>query len=106
MAARAAIRDVGRVLDMSYTFCDGISKLIPNKPGLHVTLKYPPNPKKEGDKYTYAIEAEPMLAERIEKEEDVKTLIEMAQKLEGMTRNIRSEEHTSELQSPCNLVCR
>lgn len=88
MAARAAIRDVGRVLDMSYTFCDGISKLIPNKPGLHVTLKYPPNPKKEGDKYTYAIEAEPMLAERIDKEEDVKTLIEMAQKLEGMTRNI------------------
>ncbi|MCT9812026.1 DNA polymerase III subunit alpha [Acidovorax sp. Be4] len=88
MAARAAIRDVGRVLDMSYTFCDGISKLIPNKPGLHVTLKYPPNPKKEGDKYTYAIEAEPMLAERIEKEEDVRTLIEMAQRLEGMTRNI------------------
>lgn len=88
MAARAAIRDVGRVLDMSYTFCDGISKLIPNKPGLHVTLKYPPNPKKEGDKYTYAIEAEPLLAERIEKEEDVKTIIEMAQKLEGMTRNI------------------
>jgi DNA polymerase-3 subunit alpha len=34
MAARAAIRDVGRVLDMSYTFCDGISKLIPNKPGM------------------------------------------------------------------------
>ncbi|WP_315124014.1 DNA polymerase III subunit alpha [Comamonas antarctica] len=88
MAARAAIRDVGRVLDMSYMFCDGISKLIPNKPGLHVTLKYPPNPKKDGDKYTYAIEAEPMLAERIEKEEDVKTLIEMAQRLEGMTRNI------------------
>ena len=38
MAARAAIRDVGRVLDMSYTFCDGISKLIPNKPGQHITL--------------------------------------------------------------------
>ena len=88
MAARAAIRDVGRVLDMSYTFCDGISKLIPNKPGLHVTLKYPPNPPKENDKYTYAIKEEPVLAERIEKEEDVKTLIEMAQQLEGMTRNI------------------
>ena len=88
MAARAAIRDVGRVLDMSYTFCDGISKLIPNKPGLNVTLRYPPAEKKDGDKYTYAIEAEPMLAERIEKEEDVKTLIEMAQRLEGMTRNI------------------
>jgi DNA polymerase-3 subunit alpha len=83
MAAKAAIRDVGRVLDMSYTFCDGISKLIPNKPGLHVTLKYPPNPPKEGDKYTYAIKEEPILAERIEREEDVKTLIEMAQSLEA-----------------------
>ena len=88
MAARAVIRDVGRVMDMSYGFCDGISKLIPNKPGLHVTLRYPPDPPKEGDKYTYALQAEPILAERLEKEEDVKNLIEMAQKLEGMTRNI------------------
>ena len=32
MAAKAAIRDVGRVMDMSYTFCDGISKLVPFKP--------------------------------------------------------------------------
>ena len=88
MAARAAIRDVGRVLDMSYTFCDGISKLIPNKPGMSVTLQYPPATPKEGDKNNYAIAMEPVLAERIEKEEDVKTLIELAQKLEGMTRNI------------------
>ncbi|MEN9842456.1 MAG: hypothetical protein RLZZ612_285 [Pseudomonadota bacterium] len=42
MAARAAIRDVGRVLDFAYGFCDGISKLIPNKPGMSVTLQYPP----------------------------------------------------------------
>jgi DNA polymerase-3 subunit alpha len=75
MAARAAIRDVGRVLDMSYTFCDGISKLIPNKPGTHITI--------EG-----AIQAEPVLAERLENEEEVKTLIALAQKLEGMTRNV------------------
>jgi len=88
MAARAAIRDVGRVLDLSYGFCDGISKLIPNKPGMSVTLQYPPVPKKEGDKNNYAIEMEPILAERIEKEDDVRTLIELAQKLEGMTRNI------------------
>jgi len=88
MAARAAIRDVGRVLDFSYGFCDGISKLIPNKPGMSVTLQYPPVPKKEGDKNNYAIEMEPVLAERIQKEDDVKTLIELAQKLEGMTRNI------------------
>ncbi|MEN9625233.1 MAG: polymerase subunit alpha, partial [Pseudomonadota bacterium] len=88
MAARAAIRDVGRVLDMSYMFCDGISKLIPNKPGMSVTLQYPPATPKEGDKNNYAIAMEPILAERIEREEDVKTLIELAQKLEGMTRNI------------------
>ncbi len=75
MAARAAIRDVGRVMDMSYTFCDGISKLIPNKPGQQITI--------DG-----AIKAEPILAERLEKEEEVRTLLDMARKLEGMTRNV------------------
>jgi DNA polymerase-3 subunit alpha len=88
LAARAAIRDVGRVLDFPYGFCDGISKLIPNKPGKPVTLQYPPPGLKDEDKEKYAILAEPMLAERIQKEDDVKTLIELAQKLEGMTRNI------------------
>ena len=88
MAAKAAIRDVGRVMDMSYTFCDGISKLVPAKPGQTYTLAYPPVPKKEGDKANYALELEPLLAERVEKEEEVRTVIEMAQKLEGMTRNI------------------
>ncbi len=75
MAARAAIRDVGRVLDMSYTFCDGISKLIPNKPGQHITI--------DG-----ALKVEPVLAERLEKEDEVKTLLGLAQKLEGLTRNV------------------
>ena len=88
MAARAAVRDVGRVLDMSYTFCDGISKLIPNKPGVAVTLQLPPPDKKKDDKLVYATEAEPILAEREAKEEDVKTLLELARKLEGMTRNV------------------
>ncbi|WP_332774716.1 DNA polymerase III subunit alpha [Polaromonas sp.] len=75
MAARAAIRDVGRVLDFPYGFCDGISKLIPNKPGQHITIEK-------------AKEAEPILAERERKEEDVRTLLELAQKLEGLTRNV------------------
>jgi DNA polymerase-3 subunit alpha len=75
LAARAAIRDVGRVLDMSYTFCDGLSKLIPNKPGQHVTI-------------ADAIRAEPLLAERLAREDEVRTLIELAQKLEGLTRNV------------------
>ncbi len=88
MAARAAVRDVGRVLDMSYTFCDGISKLIPNKPGVSVTLQLPPADKKKDDKMVYATEAEPILAAREAAEEDVRTLLELARKLEGMTRNI------------------
>jgi DNA polymerase-3 subunit alpha len=88
MAARGVVRDVGRVLDMSYTFCDGISKLIPNKPGTNVTLQLPPEDGKKSDKYTYASEAEPILAQREAKEEDVKTLLELARKLEGLTRNI------------------
>lgn len=75
MAARAAVRDVGRVLDMSYTFCDGISKLIPNKPGVHITI-------------ADALEQEPLLKERYQREDEVRTLLDLAQKLEGMTRNI------------------
>ena len=76
MAARAAVRDVGRVLDMSYTLCDGLSKLIPNKPGQHITI-------------ADALKQEPMLAEALDQREDeVRTLLDLAQKLEGMTRNI------------------
>jgi DNA polymerase-3 subunit alpha len=88
MAARAAIRDVGRVLGMSYTLCDGISKLIPNKPGVAVTLQLPPPNRKKDDKLVYATEAEPLLAEREAKEEDVHTVLALARKLEGITRNI------------------
>lgn len=88
MAARAAIRDVGRVLDFPYGFCDGISKLIPNKPGQAVTLQLLPAERKKSDKMVYALEAEPVLAERERKEEDVHTLLELARKLEGLTRNV------------------
>ncbi|WP_426148386.1 DNA polymerase III subunit alpha [Polaromonas sp. DSR2-3-2] len=88
MAARAAIRDVGRVLDFPYGFCDGISKLIPNKPGQAVTLQLVPADRKKNDKMVYALEAEPILAERESKEEDVRTLLELARKLEGLTRNV------------------
>ena len=75
MAARAAVRDVGRVLDFGYNFCDGISKLIPNKPGKHVTIS---DAKKE----------EPLLAEREENEEEVKQLLALAEQVEGITRNV------------------
>jgi DNA polymerase III subunit alpha len=75
MAAKGAIRDVGRVLDFGYMFCDGISKLIPFKPGKQVTI-------------AEAIVEEPILAQRQEDEEEVKTLLDLAQQVEGITRNI------------------
>ena len=75
MAAKAAVRDVGRVLDLGYNFCDGISKLIPFKPGKHVTIA---DAKRE----------EPILAEREANEEEVKQLLELAEQVEGITRNI------------------
>ncbi|TWC67247.1 DNA polymerase III subunit alpha [Herbaspirillum sp. SJZ099] len=75
MAAKGAVRDVGRVLDLGYNFCDGISKLIPFKPGKLVTL-------------ADAIEEEPLLKERLENEEEVKQLLGLAQQVEGIARNI------------------
>jgi DNA polymerase-3 subunit alpha len=75
MAAKGAIRDVGRVLDFGYNFCDGISKLIPFKPGKPVTI-------------ADAIEEEPMLKERLENEDEVKQLLDLAQQVEGIARNI------------------
>ncbi len=75
MAAKGAIRDVGRVLDFGYNFCDGISKLIPFKPGKQVTI-------------AEAVKEEPLLAERQENEDEVRQLLELAQQVEGITRNI------------------
>ena len=75
MAARAAIRDVGRVLEQPYGFVDGISKLIPNKPGQQVTIEQ-------------AKKDEKLLAEREAREEEVRQLLGLAQQLEGMTRNV------------------
>jgi len=73
MAARAVVRDVGRVLGMSYGLVDKLAKLIPFEIGM--TL----------DK---ALEQEELLRERYNKEDDVRTLIDLARKLEGTTRNV------------------
>jgi len=75
MAAKAAIRDVGRVLEQPYGFVDGIAKLVPFKPGQVVTIE---SAKKE----------EKQLAEREKNEEEVRQLLALAQQLEGMTRNV------------------
>jgi len=75
MAARAVVRDVGRVLDMPYNFCDQLSKMIPSAPGKNVTLEQ-------------ALAEVPELRDRYEREEEVRELFDLAKKLEGLTRNV------------------
>ncbi|HEX7053706.1 MAG TPA: DNA polymerase III subunit alpha [Burkholderiales bacterium] len=75
MAARAVVRDVGRVLDLGYNFCDQIAKLIPFQPGKTITL-------------AMAREMEPLLAEREQKEDEVRELLALGEKLEGLVRNV------------------
>ncbi|MCW5619105.1 MAG: DNA polymerase III subunit alpha, partial [Nitrosomonas sp.] len=73
MAAKAVIRDIGRVLDLPYNFVDQLAKLVPFELGM--TLKK-------------AREIEPQLNQRAAEEEDVRHLLELAGRLEGLTRNI------------------
>ncbi len=73
MAAKAVVRDVGRVLGMPYGQVDGIAKLIPFELG--ITLER-------------ALEVEPQLRALMQAEEEVKELIELARALEGLARNV------------------
>ena len=72
MAAKAVVRDVGRVLGMSYGFVDRIAKLIPFELG--ITLQD-------------ALAKEPELARLYAAEDEVRNLIDLARSLEGLTRN-------------------
>lgn len=72
MAAKAVIRDVGRVLGHPYGFVDRISKLIPGDPGMTLAK---------------AFDVEPRLPEAYAEDEEVKDLVDMARILEGVTRN-------------------
>ena len=72
LAARGVIRDVGRVMDLPYNFCDTIAKNIPNE--LNITI----------DK---ALIMNPELRSMYESDETVKRLIDMAKRLEGLPRH-------------------
>ena len=72
MAAHAVVRDVGRALGMSYGYVDRIAKLIPFELG--ITLEK-------------ALSDDEELARLYEAEDEVRTLIDLAQQLEGLTRN-------------------
>jgi DNA polymerase-3 subunit alpha len=73
LAARAAIKDVGRVLDVSYADVDRLTKLIPTQP-LNIKLKD-------------ARKMEPQLDELASKDPRVKEVLDVAQRLEGVARN-------------------
>jgi DNA polymerase-3 subunit alpha len=73
LAARAAIKDVGRVLDVSYADVDRITKLIPTQP-LNIKLKD-------------ARKMEPQLDELAAKDPRIKEILDVAQRLEGVARN-------------------
>ncbi|MBQ5711051.1 MAG: DNA polymerase III subunit alpha, partial [Oscillospiraceae bacterium] len=72
MAARGAIRDVGRALNFTYAETDVVAKLVPTT--LHITLKE-------------ALEVSPQLKEMYDGDERVRKLIDTARALEGMPRN-------------------
>jgi DNA polymerase-3 subunit alpha len=72
MAAKAVVRDVGRVFGHPYGFVDQLAKLIPFEIGMTLTK---------------ALEQEEALKARYDSEEEVKELFDLALKLEGITRN-------------------
>jgi DNA polymerase-3 subunit alpha len=74
LQARAVLRDVGRVLQMPYSQVDRLTKMVPANPANPVKLKD-------------AIANEPRFAEEVEREPAVQTLLDMAQKLEGLYRH-------------------
>ena len=89
MAAKAALRDVGRVLGMGYGAVDSIAKLIPAPPGKTVTLaKVPVLPDKPDPGLIYARLEAPELDQREAAEEEVAELLRLAMQLEGVVRNI------------------
>ena len=86
MAAKAALRDVGRVLGMGYGHVDSIAKLIPAPPGKTVTLAKVPEKPDPG--VIYARKEAPELEQREAAEEEVAELLALAARVEGMVRNI------------------
>ncbi len=88
MAARGAIRDVGRALNFTYAETDVVAKLVPNTP--HITLKE-------------ALEVSPRLKEMYDGDERVRQLIDTARALEGMPRN--TSTHAAGVVITADPVC-
>ncbi len=72
LLAKGVIRDVGRVMDLPYNFCDTIAKMIPNELGITIDKALTMNPELRG---------------MYETNPEVKTLIDMSKRLEGLPRH-------------------
>src|SRR5690606_27242776 len=83
MAAKAVVRDSGRVLGHPYGFVDGIAKLIPNTLGISLGDAMGLSEKAKGN----AELSSPELISRYHAEEEVRELIDLARSLEDLTRN-------------------
>ncbi len=88
MAARGAIRDVGRALNFTFAETDVVAKLVPTT--LHITLKD-------------ALEVSPKLKEMYDTDDRVRTLIDTAMSLEGMPRN--TSTHAAGVVITADPVC-
>ena len=90
MAAKAALRDVGRVLGMGYGHVDSVAKLVPAPPGKTVTLKRPPRSDEGGPDsgVIYARVEAPEIELREKAEEEVAELLALAERVEGLVRNV------------------
>ncbi len=86
MAAKAALRDIGRVLGMGYGHVDSIAKLIVAPPGKTVTLAKVPADPDPG--IVYARKEAPEIDQREAAEEEVAELLSLATRVEGIVRNI------------------
>jgi len=75
LGAKAVVRDAGRVLDLPYSKCDALSKLIPHNPADPWTLER-------------ALREEPAFAEAVANDEEYAELVELSRPLEGLTRNV------------------
>ena len=86
LAAKAALRDIGRVLGMSYGHVDSIAKLVPAPPGRTVTLRRPPD--KPDSSVIYARREAPEIEQRERNEVEVAELLALAERAEGLVRNV------------------
>ncbi len=75
LGAKAVVRDAGRVLDMPYSKCDFLSKLIPHNPADPWTLER-------------ALREEPAFADAVGGDEEAGEIVELAKPLEGLVRNV------------------